>query len=93
MHANSLVKQLLDVKGAIVNDIFISKDEIVVDVKLARSKLACRKFKTKYRYDIRTVNSRWRHLDMGIRRTWISCALRRLKCPNHGVITESVPFG
>ncbi|KJF18947.1 hypothetical protein AXFE_01510 [Acidithrix ferrooxidans] len=40
MHANSLVKQLLDVKGVIVNDIFISKDEIVVDVKLARSKLA-----------------------------------------------------
>jgi hypothetical protein len=56
VHANSLVKQLLDVKGVIVNDIFISKDEIVVDVKLARFRLSCPKckFKTRYRYDIRT---------------------------------------
>ena len=29
---------------------------------------------------------------MGVRQRWLSCSLRRLKCPSHGVITESVPF-
>ncbi|CAG4908993.1 unnamed protein product [Acidithrix sp. C25] len=31
-------------------------------------------------------------MDMGVRQTWLYCQLRRLKCPIHGVITESVPF-
>ena len=29
---------------------------------------------------------------MGVRETWLSCSLRRLKCPRQGVITESVSF-
>ena len=29
---------------------------------------------------------------MGVRQTWLYRQLRRLKCPSHGVITESVPF-
>ena len=94
MRATTLVKQILGLKSVVVSEVSVSEPEIVVILKLTATKLACPKckYKTHFRYDTRTVNSRWRHLDMGVRETWLSCPLRRLKCSRHGVITESVPF-
>ncbi len=94
MRATFLVKQILGLNGVVVSEISLFETEIVVKLKLTRTKLGCPKCKymTHFRYDTRTVNSRWRHLDMGVRQTWLFCQLRRLKCPSHGVITESVPF-
>ncbi len=94
MHANDLVKQILGLKGVVISEVSLSKGEIVVKLKLTRTKLVCPNcnYSTYFRYDTRTVNSRWRHMDMGVRQTWLYCQLRRLKCPSHGVITESVPF-
>ncbi len=94
MRATFLVKQILGLKSVVVSEVSLLEGEIVVKLKLTRAKLACPKckYKTRFRYDSRSTNSRWRHLDMGVRQTWLSCSLRRLKCPNHGVITESVPF-
>jgi transposase len=68
---------------------------LVVDVGLrAPTYLRCPwcGFKTKRRYDDRTVDSVWRHLDLGGRRCLLRMRRRRLACPSHGVITEAVPF-
>lgn len=43
-------------------------------------------------YDQRTVDSTWRHLDLGGRRCEVRMRRRRLVCPEHGVVTEAVPF-
>ena len=94
MRATFLVKQILGLKGVVVSEVSVSEIEVAVNLKLTRAKLSCPKCKysTRSCYDTKTVDSRWRHLDMGVRQTWLSCSLRRLKCPSHGVITESVPF-
>ncbi|MGH2472322.1 MAG: helix-turn-helix domain-containing protein [Candidatus Limnocylindria bacterium] len=42
-------------------------------------------------YD-RRPERRWRHLDLGGRRCFLRMPLRRLRCPEHGVVTEAVPF-
>jgi transposase len=49
-------------------------------------------YKTSARYDTRPVPSRWRHLDLGVWRVELRADLRRLRCPDHGVVTEAVPF-
>ena len=38
------------------------------------------------------LSSRWRHLDAGRWRVELLASLRRLSCPEHGVVVESVPF-
>ncbi|MGV1006941.1 MAG: helix-turn-helix domain-containing protein [Candidatus Nanopelagicales bacterium] len=43
-------------------------------------------------YDRRDVYSKWRHLDFGGRVCVLRMRRRRLTCPEHGVITEGVPF-
>jgi transposase len=67
---------------------------VVVTVVLRRRRLVCPhcSFKTSARYDTRPVASRWRHLDLGVWRVEIRAALRRLRCPTHGVVVEGVPF-
>src|SRR5207302_3704146 len=46
----------------------------------------------RHRYDTREVDSSWRHLDMGGRICRITMRRRRLRCPEHGVLAEGVPF-
>jgi transposase len=49
-------------------------------------------FCTRCRYDTREVDSSWRHLDLGGRVCVLKLRRRRLRCPEHGVLAESVPF-
>jgi transposase len=67
---------------------------VVVTVVLRRRRLWCPHcaFKTSARYDTRPVASRWRHLDLGVWRVEVRAALRRLRCPTHGVVVEGVSF-
>ncbi|MFL6225575.1 MAG: ISL3 family transposase [Actinomycetes bacterium] len=67
---------------------------ITVTVALRRRRLVCAdcSYSTPARYDTRTVDSRWRHLDLGCWRLVVKARLRRLACPEHGVRTEQVPF-
>lgn len=52
---------------------------------------AC-EYRTTRRFDDRSADSRWRHLDLSGRRCELVMRRRRLRCPTHGVITEGVPF-
>ena len=94
MRATSLVKQMLGLRGVTVTEVLLGSGVLVIKLRLTRSSLVCPKcsYVTRFCYDTRTLDSRWRHLDMGTHQTWLSCQLRRLRCPTHGVITEAVPF-
>jgi transposase len=87
-------KRLLDLPGVIVTDVDFGRAKVVVTVKLRSKRLCCPEcsFSTKARYDYRGVASTWRHLDLGRWRLEVGAELRRLRCPDHGVRTEGVPF-
>ena len=61
---------------------------------LRRRRLVCPlcSFSTPHRHNQQTVESVWRHLDLGVWRLEIRAQLRRLQCPEHGVRVEGVPF-
>jgi len=67
---------------------------IVAQVALRRRRLACPRcsFTTSHRYDQRGADSVWRHLDLGGRVFRLRMRRNRLVCPEHGVVTQAVPF-
>jgi transposase len=67
---------------------------MLVEVRLRARRLACPlcPFTTRARYDTRPVSSYWRHLDFGTSTVVVCAGLRRVDCPEHGVLVEAVPF-
>lgn len=67
---------------------------IEIEVALTRRALVCPHcdYSTMTAYDRRPVRSSWRHLDLAARQCLLMMARRRLRCPEHGVTTEGVPF-
>lgn len=94
MRVTTAFKRLLDLKGITVTEVEFGTSTVVVSVRLRSGKLHCPwcSFTSKARYDRRQVASRWRHLDLGRWRLQVRAELRRLRCPDHGVVTEAVPF-
>jgi transposase len=86
--------RLLRLPGVHVRAVCFAPDRVVVRVALRRRRLVCPccSFSTRYRHDVRSVESVWRHLDLGVWRLEVRARLRRLVCPEHGVRTEGVPF-
>jgi transposase len=86
--------RLLALPGTTVRDVLFEPAQITVTVALRRRRLACAdcSHSSRARYDTRTVDSGWRHLDLGRLRLVIKAKLRRIDCPEHGVRTEQVPF-
>lgn len=94
MRVTTAFKRLLRLEGVNVIDVAFLPALIVVTVVLRRRRLVCGHcgFTTRYRHDTRPVESRWRHLDLGVWRVEVRASLRRLRCPSHGVVVEGVPF-
>jgi transposase len=97
VRATTLLNKQLDLPGINVTGVsFPAADAgvMVVDVVLRRRRLHCPLcgYTTRARYDRRPVPSWWRHLDFGRFRVEIRTGLRRLRCPQHGVVVEGVPF-
>ena len=94
MRVTAAFSRLLRLPGIFVRDVEFDDPSVVVTVALRRRRLCCPKceFETRARYDRRPVSSSWRHLDLGTWRLEVKANLRRLECPVHGVLTESVPF-
>lgn len=67
---------------------------VSVTVVLRRRRVVCPHcaHKTRFRYDARPVESRWRHLHLEVWQVELRASLRRLRCPTHGVAVEAVPF-
>lgn len=95
MRVTTAFNRLLRLPGASVRDVgFTDGGVVVVTVGLRRRRLVCPRcgFTTMARYDTRPVESAWRHLDLAAQRLQVRAVLRRLHCPQHGVLTEAVPF-
>jgi transposase len=66
----------------------------VVTVALRARLLRCPKcsYATPNRESLQHHDSVWRHLDLGVWRLEVHARIRRLRCPEHGVLVEGVPF-
>ncbi len=99
MRATTLLNRLLNLPGTAAVDpgswqVGPDAGEIRVRLRLTGRLLVCPQceFRSGHRYDTREVDSRWRHLDLAGRVCRISLRRRRLRCPEHGVVAEGVPF-
>jgi len=94
VRATAAFKRLVRLDDVNVTAVEFLPSMVVVTVALRRRRLVCPhcSFKTRGRYDTRSVDSRWRHLDLGTWQLEIRSSLRRLRCPSHGVVVEAVPF-
>jgi len=98
VRASTLLNRVLKLQGATVTDVHpgsVAGDgPVVVRLRLRRRSLVCPScsYRTRHRYDARPVDSRWRHLDLGGRVCELTMQRRRLRCPEHGVVTEGVDF-
>jgi transposase len=68
--------------------------EVTVDVRLRRRKLVCPHcgHAARARHNVQPCPSTWRALDLGVWRVTVCARLRRLACPQDGVVVEAVPF-
>ena len=94
MRVTAAFSRLLDLSGIWVRKVVFLPDRVVVHVALRRKKLVCPKcsFSTMARENEQDHDSVWRHLDLGVWRLEVHARLRRLRCPEHGVHVEGVPF-
>lgn len=94
MRITAAFSRLLRLRGVHVRSVRFEGDRVIVAVALKRRRLVCPlcSYSTAARKDTRRVDSRWRHLDLGVWRLEVRAGLRRLECPRHGVRVEGVPF-
>ena len=86
--------RLLRLPGVYVVSVSFEDDRVVAGVRLRRRRLVCAHcaFSTRYRENVQSHESVWRHLDLGVWRLEVRATLRRLVCPTHGAHVEGVPF-
>lgn len=94
MRVTTAFKRLLALPGVNVTGVEFATTVVIVTVALRRQRLVCPRcdYSTRARYDSRPVDSRWQHVDLGLWKLQVRARLRRLVCPEHGVVTEGVPF-
>src|SRR4051794_21811576 len=83
---------MLALSGADVSGLTFTPEGIVVSLRRRAKRLSCPcGWSTRAVYD-RSVR-RWRHLDLGACRLFLSAEIRRLDCRACGrVVTETVPW-
>ena len=96
MRATTALNNVVDLPGVNVVSVRFGCGQVSVGVRLRRKRLVCPEpgcgHSTRWRADTRPADSWWRSLDMGAWKVIVSARLRRLRCPDHGVVVEGVPF-
>jgi hypothetical protein len=94
MRVSTAFSRLLRLPGVWVRSVSFEPDRVVVGVALRARRLHCPKcsYSTRHRENRQLHKSVWRHLDLGVWRLEVRASLRRLRCPEHGVHVEGVPF-
>jgi hypothetical protein len=93
VRATTLLNNLLDLPGVGVSGMSFDDRRVLVEVRLRAQRLACPlcPFTTRARYDTRPVSSCLQHLDFGTATVVVRAYLRRVDCPEHGILVEAVP--
>jgi len=94
MRVCTAFSRLLRLDGVWVRAVRFAPDRVIVTVALRRRRLICPccAYSTRHRHNRQAHESVWRHLDLGVWRLEVRATLRRLSCPEHGVLVEGVPF-
>jgi len=94
MRVSTAFSRLLCLPGVWVRRVEFEPGQVVVTVALRRGRLQCPKcsYLTWSRENKQHHDSTWRHLDLGVWRLEVHARLRRVRCPEHGVHVEGVPF-
>ena len=92
MRVTTLLKKLLGIEHLLVTGFDSDEGALVIDVRPSwrKPRCSCCK-KCRGRYDTLKVRL-WRHLDFGGVQVFLRYALRRVRCPEGGVIAEHVPW-
>ncbi len=92
MRVTTVFNKLLALQGAFVQRLEFTADGIVVGVRKRALLHGCPtcSFCCRARYDCR--QREWRHVSLGKWRVTVQAMLCRLDCPEHGVVTETVPW-
>ncbi|SRX81436.1 ISL3 family transposase [Mycolicibacterium parafortuitum] len=91
MRVSTAFNRLLQIPGATVTDVVIGDGQIEVHLRPRARLLHCPCGKhLRAVYDRR--RRRWRHLDLAHARLWLVYDIRRINCPDCGVITEELPW-
>lgn len=91
----TVLNRILGLAKTRVVDVGFYADHLRVRVALRRRRwMQCPGcgYRSKARYDIRSTDSTWRSLDISGFKTMLYARLCRIVCPEHGVVTEAVPF-
>ncbi|GJF09854.1 ISL3 family transposase [Mycolicibacterium cyprinidarum] len=91
MRVSTAFNRLLQIPGASVTDVVIAHGTVEVSLRPRARLLHCpcgKQFQSFY--DRR--KRRWRHLDLAGRRLWLVYEIRRIDCPDCGVVTEELPW-
>ena len=94
MRVTAAFFRLLCLPGVWVKKVRFEPGRVVVTVALRRRRLVCPKcsYSTMARENEQDHDSVWRGVDLGLWRLEIRARLRRLRCPEHGLHVEGVPF-
>jgi len=91
VRVSTAFNRLLAIPGASVTDVVVDDRDVEVTLRPKARLLTCPCGKRlRATYDRR--RRRWRHLDFGRCRLWLVYDIRRVDCPDCGVITEMLPW-
>lgn len=91
MRVSTAFNRLLAIPGASVTEVDITDRAVLVTLRPRARLLRCscgKQFRSFY--DRR--ERRWRHLDLAGRRLWLVFEIRRVDCPDCGIVTEELPW-
>ena len=92
MHVTTVFNKLLALQGALVRGVGFTAGTIIVVVRPRTFLHRCPycAFSCRARYDRKPRD--WRHVSLGKWQVIVRAVLCRLDCPDHGVVTETVPW-
>lgn len=91
MRVSTAFNRMLSIPGATVTEVDIRDGAVIIGLRPTARLVSCPCGKRFRRfYDRR--ERRWRHLDLAGRRLWLVFKIRRVDCPDCGIVTEDLPW-